>query len=71
MAEPFGLTVAFRTAVESGDLEQVREKINGLQQAVMKIGEALNKGAGAGAGAGEPKADDAGEEGKKKEEPKQ
>mmetsp|Transcript_9914 Transcript_9914/g.44917 ORF Transcript_9914/g.44917 Transcript_9914/m.44917 type:complete len:682 (+) Transcript_9914:165-2210(+) len=65
--------VDLRTAVESEDLEQVREKINGLQQAVMKIGEALNKGAGAGAGAGaeEPKADDAGEEGEKKEEPKQ
>ena len=64
--------VDLRTAVESENLEQVREKINGLQQAVMKIGEALNKGAGAGAGAEEPKADDAGEEGEKKEEtPKQ
>ena len=35
--------VDLRTAVESENLEQVREKINGLQQAVMKIGEALNK----------------------------
>ena len=50
----------------------MREKINELQQAVMKIGEALNKGAGGGAGPEEPKAEDAGEEGEKKsEEPKQ
>ena len=41
-----------RTAVESENLEQVKEKINELQQAVMKIGEAINKGAG-GAAAGE------------------
>ena len=66
-----------RTAVESENLEQVREKINELQQAVMKIGEALNKSAGAGAGADagagaeEPKAEETGEEGEKKEEPKQ
>ena len=64
--------VDLRTAVESENLEQVREKINELQQAVMKIGEALNKGAGGGAGPEEPKAEDAGEEGEKKsEEPKQ
>ena len=61
-----------QTAVESENLEQVREKINELQQAVMKIGEALNKGAAGGAGPEEPKAEDAGEEGEKKsEEPKQ
>ena len=64
--------VDLRTAVESENLEQVREKINELQQAVMKIGEALNKGAGGGAGPEEPKAEDAGKEGEKKsEEPKQ
>ena len=70
-----------RTAVESENVEQVKEKINELQQAVMKIGEALNKSAGAGAdadagadagaGAEEPKAEETGEEGEKKEEPKQ
>merc|ERR1712100_949754 len=64
--------VDLRTAVQSENLEQVREKINELQQAVTKIGEALNKGAGGGAGPEEPKAEDAGEEGEKKsEEPKQ
>ena len=41
---------SLRTALEAEDLEQVKEKINDLQQAVMKIGEALNKGASGAAG---------------------
>jgi L1 cell adhesion molecule like protein len=68
-----------RAAVEAENLEQVREKINDLQQAVMKIGESLNKGA-AGGGAGgegatyegeEVKNEDAEKDEEKKEENKQ
>ena len=54
-----------RSAIEAEDLEQVREKINELQQAVMKIGEAINKGA-AGGGDEQPAAEE--EEPKKEEE---
>ena len=56
-----------RTALESENLEAVKEKINALQQAVMKIGESLNKGAG-GAAAGEGANTYEGEEVKKEGE---
>jgi|TARA_B110000977_G_scaffold5899_1_gene8305 molecular chaperone DnaK len=41
-----------RAALEAGELEEVKTKIEALQQAVMKIGENLNKGAGAASGEG-------------------
>jgi molecular chaperone DnaK len=43
--------VELRAANEQGKIEDVREKINALQQAVMKIGEALNAKASSGASA--------------------
>ena len=40
--------MALRTAMEGDDLDALKEKIGDLQKAVMKIGEALSKGAGSG-----------------------
>ena len=42
-----------RSAAEGDDLAKLREAINGLQQAVMKIGEALNAGGAASGAASE------------------
>ena len=42
-----------RSAAEGEDLAKLREAINGLQQAVMKIGEALNAGGAASGAASE------------------
>jgi L1 cell adhesion molecule like protein len=47
-----GAQADLRSALEAENLEEVKAKIEALQQAVMKIGEALNKNAG-GAAAGE------------------
>ena len=57
-----------RTALEQENLEEVKAKIEALQQAVMKIGESLNKGAGGAAADG---ATYEGEEVKKEEEEEQ
>ena len=45
-----GAQADLRSALEAENLEEVKAKIEALQQAVMKIGEALNKNAGGGGG---------------------
>merc|ERR1711968_71059 len=65
---------ALREAVQGDDLEDIKEKLTAVQQASMKIGEAMYKNASSeDSGAEEPKAEEAdfkekeGEDGKKKD----